>query len=471
MLWDVPERNSEAARELDTFESLNIRYLELRNIVSDDIWEEIQERDFQVYVQVPVRYPVVQTFVEDDSSLVALYQQFLNGYTGRNIEAIGAFAYGQTNEQDFNQAAAPFASQLNSGLPVPIYFKDWNLNPQPTDSLFDFKISKVNVNREFDSVGTTSFTSAHAFIYNPDKSIAQKVAPLKWFFEKTAVNQEAILFFDSNWLLQFIERHQATGKTIAEHAVYQDAVFPLPNEQISDRAPHSLLVLILLAVWGMLALSYSFVPMYRHSLFRFFLSHQFFIEDVMKRHIRAIFPSLIVLIQHAVLGGIFLYCLIYSFISPQGLEVLHSYVPFLTFWGSGYYSFFLIGSLATLVFELISLLWLYIANKRIGYLSQISILYSWPFHLNLLITTIIVTMMMASINVYIISIFLALFFLVLLIDFPITAYDAGKKISKGKFLYALSTLGLYSLLVATAFFMVFTNSYLLNILELAITIS
>jgi hypothetical protein len=320
-------------------------------------------------------------------------------------------------------------------------------------------------------VDNTGFSSSGAFLYAPSGGMGNRMAPLKWFIEKTSVNPQAPVFFESGWLLNFINKHRSTEQILIEYATYQDAVFPLPQEPLTDSNSHSIIVLVLLALWGTVALTYSFIPTYRRSLFRFFLSHQFFIEDVMQRHIRSIVPSLVLLGQHAVLGGIFLYCMANTYLSSIAVEVFYFYFLILNTFGTGHLSLFFLGIIFTLLFQTILPLWPYIVNWGIGYLSQISILYSWPFHLNLVITTVIVTLLMSGGNTYLMGACFILFVAVLLLDFPITAFDTGRNVTGNRWVYASGTLGLYTLVVAVLAILVVTNDRLLNILDLVISIS
>ncbi|MFH5830838.1 hypothetical protein ACG2F4_02210 [Halalkalibaculum sp. DA3122] len=473
VVWDVPEDTGEALNQLDDFKDLKITYLELDELVSDALWKEIQQRNFSVFIQVPVQYPVVETFARTDSALAQIYQRFLTHYQGKQVEAIGAFAYGQTHDPSFSEAVKPFTAELSSTLSVPLYYKEWNAVGHPTSTLFDFTLTRVNVDAGFTSSSSPDYRlpASGAYLYHPSPSLASKMAPLKWFFQTTRDTPDAILFFDSGWLLNFVEVHQPVQQILVEHATFQDAVFPLPRERMPSGHSHSIIVLILVLVWGTVALNYSFMPTYRRSLFRFFHSHRFFIEDVIKRHIRSVVPSLLLLIQHSILSGIFLYCAASTFFSRAGLEVFYHYFPTLSLFGNEYFSFFVLGLITAFLFQTVSILWLYFANRSINYLSQISILYSWPFHLNLVITTIIVTMLMAGANAYLLSIFFILFTVVLLLDFPVTAYDAGQNVNSYRGLYAMGTIGLYTLLLAIALSAIFTNSYLLNIMDLAIAIT
>lgn len=469
--WDIPGDANEARQQLDRFEELKITYLELDQIVSEELWAEIKKRDFNVYIQIPVKYPVVETFSEADSSLVRTYQRFLTHYGRRQVAGIGAFAYGQTNNPSFADAVAPFTEQISSSLSLPIYFKAWSSMDQAINALFDFTIAKINVSQDFQSKPDSTLNSSEVYLYHPEASLEGNIAPLKWFFQRTSINPSATLFFDSDWLLQFVNEHKSAERILIEQATYQDAVFPLPQENLPSKKAHSVIVLILLIVWGTVALTYSFIPTYRRSLFRFFFSHKFFIEDVMNRHIRSLIPSFILLVQHSILGGIFLYSVASIFFSTTGLNVIYHYFPMLALLGTSYFSFFFLGIIFTILFQFVSLGWLYFANRSVGYLSQIAILYSWPFHINLVITTIIVTLLMAGTYFYVLATCLILFVVILLLDFPVTAYDTGQDVKEYKWLYAVGTLGVYTLLLAIVLLTVFTNNYLLHILDLAIAIS
>ena len=469
--WDAPADTAEAALQLERFREAGISTLELEQTVSSDIWNLLKRQDFNVFVQVPVRFPVVETFSSPDSALIAKYKHYLAHYAGREIAAFGVFEYGQMNSGYFPAAAQPILRQIENVIKAPTYFKDWSYRTREADTLAEFKMVRIAVDRNFHLLPDSSFKGQSAFLYRPDPSLSQMVRPLKWFLEKTSVNPKAVLFFNSGWLLGFMENHPETVSVLRRYATEPEPVFPLPRESLPPSSRYSGIVLILLLLWGSLAINYNFEPTYRKSLFRYFLSHKFFVEDVMNRQIRLIIPNLLILIQHAIMGGIFLYCLTATFFSTTGIEAIYYHIPGLSVFGADYFNFFLLGMSATLLFELICLSWLYLLNRKLKFISQAATLYSWSLQINFLVTTILVTLLSAGSNSFL-SVFLYLFFMaVLLAAFPLAAYDAGQSLTRYRVWYTVGTIGLYILLVGSLFVWIYGNSYLMNIIDLASAIS
>lgn len=468
--WNVPDNANNAIQQLDRFRKMGITYIEIDRIVSDELWNAMQSRGFNVFVQIPVRYPVVETFSSPDSGLIATYQLFLSGYSEREIDALGVFEYGQTGSRSFPDVLAPFIHQIKNIFPVPVYLKDWRYQPQPADSLFSFKIVRTAVDKNFPAFADSNFTRARAFLYRPSSSLRLSVNVLNWFLEKTSVNKDAILFFNSTWLLNFLKEHPEVENVLTEYASRPDALFPLPEETLPDESRHSWIVLMLLILWGSFAINYSFEPMYRKSLFRYFLSHKFFVEDVMGRHIRSTLPSLVILVQHALMGGIFLYSFAGIYFSPMGSGAFFHHFHRLDLFGTKPIAFFLIGILITLSFELFCLLWLYLVNRKLNYMSQITILYSWSLQLNLPVITLIVTLLMAGSSTFLMIPVFLFYLAILIAAFPIAAFDSGQYLSNYKPLYFTGTIGIYFIGIAGLIFWIFNNSYLINVLRLAIAL-
>jgi len=470
VIWDPPENRDEAVRQLKRFEELQIGFLEIDRIVSDELWEAMADRNFDILVQIPVRYPTVETFSDPDSGLVATYRRFIAGYAQREIDALGMFEYGQTDSRSFPDMAGQILGPIREATAQPLYIKDWNLQAQPVDTLFDFKIVRIHAGRELPALPDSLFAAHRGYLYHPAPELSSSEQLLRQFIEKTSANGGAILFFHSGWLLDFLKTHPRVEPILRQYATQPDALFPTSEEQIPHSSRHSGIVLILLLLWGSFALNYSFEPMYRKSLFRYFFSHKFFVEDVVGRHIRSVTPSLLILVQHAIMGGIFLYCFAAVFLSQTGAEVFFHHFQNLRLFGTGLSAFFLIGAAATLVFELICLFWLYLANYRHKYLSQTVILYSWSLQVNLLVATIMVTLLLADTGTFLTILLILLFLANLIAAFPITAFDTSRYLSGYKIWYWTGTLGLYIAGIGGLLLWLFNNNFIMNVIRLSVSI-
>ncbi len=185
----------------------------------------------------------------------------------------------------------------------------------------------------------------------------------------------------------------------------------------------SLIVAILLLSWLILAVTRHVSPVFRSSFSRYFTAHRFYIEDVQHHHIRTLLPGSSILLQHLLLTGIVFYCLGSTLFSPAEIDALFSRYPALPIFGENSFSFFNWGVITAFLVETVSVIWLLLATPLRKHLNQVFNLYPWPLQLNLLFSTVIVTVFVSGYNNTLLYIFAAIFFLIFLLTFIIASID------------------------------------------------
>lgn len=215
-------------------------------------------------------------------------------------------------------------------------------------------------------------------------------------------------------------------------------------------------IVILILVWLSYAVHYAFEPTYRKSIGRFFFNHSFFANDILNRHERIGFSSVIVLIQVVVLSGI-MFETVFSYffdditkrIVIENLEIARIFdlIPF---------GFFILGVLVSLLIMGVSIFWLRFGLPNIKFLTQITPIYTWFYHAHLVaIPLVIVATMMNPPNVTLLLIGLAAWFMVNFGAFVLVCLDDAKQnISRKQFIYSRT---LYPYIFLTVLVMVLMN--------------
>ncbi|MDZ7772059.1 MAG: hypothetical protein U5K31_04865 [Balneolaceae bacterium] len=474
--WEVPGDRGELMSQLRTFRQLELSHLEVDRPLPEAAWDSIRASGMQVWAAVPLSYPTRCAFAAPDSATVGHAGKLSSGLHRHapSVTAVRLFRHGAMHDARFREALAPFLQQIRSSYGGDLYHlrslgaagrpMSGGTGTQQGSGRLDFFMQHVPVRAGYtqNSPLLPAAAADHdaaasmagdgmpgAWLYQPDEEMAPYLGPFKRLLEETADRPDAPLFIPSGWLIDNLERHPTLGETLQLFATEGGTVFPLPEESYPTEDRVGMGVLLLFLLWGSVALHYSLSPIYRRSIRRFFVSHRFYVNDVLHRHVRVPAQGVIMMLQHAVLTGLLLYSLGSYLLTPAGTQALVHHLPGLTLFGGVHFSFFCWGALGTLLVESISILWLLGLNKRIRFFSQVTNLYNWPLQANLVTVTVLFALMVArpgggGIAVGLLLIVFLLFFLG---SFVLTAFDTSRLLTNKRAWFLLSTVGLYLLLL------------------------
>ncbi|MFW6157687.1 MAG: hypothetical protein ACOC4S_02470, partial [Balneolaceae bacterium] len=431
-----------------------------------ELLEAAERHEFDLWLQLPVRFPVECSFTSPDSSSVKTIRELITHYTAERMpDAVGLFEYGQTNKSAFWDTALQASGQLHESLDAPVYFKSWQLQEPGRASEIDFWVYRLQTDRNNPSFSELDEAGTNYFLFEPAREIRHLDTPLKNLLERSESNPDITLFFHSGWLLEALEEQPGLEGIFQDYTGGSEIVFPTSEEQAEEEAMNVINILLII-LWASFIWHYRSVPLYRKSLFRYFYSHKFFISDVTDRHLR-LFPSAATLfVQHAFAGGI-LVTVAYSYLlSDLGSEAfLHHFPLFdgianapLPLFGTAFAFFFL--------FQLLCVIWLMLVRPSSNRLDRTLPLYAWPFHLNIVFITVLVTLYTSTDNSTSFIVFGGFFLFTFLISFLLGAIDLGKSLRKKRILYHLGSSGIYILLLTALVAYIIYDPCLLDILEL-----
>ncbi len=253
--------------------------------------------------------------------------------------------------------------------------------------------------------------------------------------------------------------------------VFQDYAHGLPVLLSSRPSQHfnvreSILVIFLLILWVTIAIHYSFEPNYRKSLVRFFTTHHFFVDDVMEHLTRLSNSNFIAFITQTFIGGMFVYTLAQTAFTTTGFRALIFHYPLLGFLDHSMLSLFFLGLAGVLIYNLVCIAWVYFGVTGIEFPGQAITLYTWPQHLNFILITIMVTLLLSGSPVFIIYVLGLLFIFVVLSSFYLSAFDTARY-SKSSFLQHLKTTIPHFIIVLSVLLWLLTQTQIIDVIRLS----
>lgn len=470
--WSPPEQADQALGQLGQFKRMGITHLEIKGPLPDTLWRAIDANNFTVFGMIPIRYPVVQTFTEPDSTLLQNIRFFVDHFNRRpSVSALGLFEFGQVSSPAFAEAIEVYLRQIQMASAADVYFGMSPMQPSLVDTLFDFKMLEYAFGHR--AGRRTPDSTVQAVSYRPPGEYRRSLARLKDFMNQWTNSPRTLLFFDGSWLLDLQKRYPPLTKVFQSYvsSTGEEPVFPLPDERQPTPQAHSMAVLLLLLIWGSVAINYNTEPIYRKSFFRYFNAHKFFVSDVMDRLFRSNLPSLLILIQHSLAGGLWMYCLGKHLFSARGFEALSYYYPFLQITGDAAGSYILLGILLTSVVSLISIMWLRFLIPPITQLSQAVTLYAWPLQVNLVIVTGMVLLLVTGAGTFWMLALGLLWLLTFLGTFVFAAFETTFYSEKRRALVLAGTAGVYIAGITGMVIWIAGNAMLMNVWRLSLSLS
>jgi hypothetical protein len=448
VVWDIPEDIAEAQQQLEQFSDLGITYLEIQEPVNESALLLLQDTPFSIYVRSDEAFHTLSDITNHRNKLIEKYRNLALRYRPElNVVGLGLLTNSQTSDPDFSSAFSPVLNSLKQVSNKSFYFfrdNSWYHFDNP-ERAFGVYFN----HKEFTPYGLILF----------DKELKAL---------RTQTNQQ-ILFIPSAWLLEGIKSYPELAKGL--HSLKNKApwVLPLPNSSPSIFSPHWM-VLILLLLWGALAIQIKYLPYVRPMMLRYFLAHGFYVNDILHYRERAALGGILLMGMHAIFSGMVAYVCAHLLLTEAGMQAFFHHFPYLAITGTNYVSFFFMGIILLLLTQIIAVFWLYLPAKNLGHISQAINLYAGAFYADFLLLTVILTLFMAGTGSLIILILSAFFILIWYAAFNLAAIDASQSLGPGKILYLLLTVGLHTIITVGLLIAFLNMSEMLQAVNLALSI-
>lgn len=358
-----------------------------------------------------------------------------------NVAAIKVFNFPADYRSGFSTSSDSLLAQFSASVNKPLfYLSAFNAPDYPLQKV-DFYASRIKART--DSLVSASSTVIY---FEPTSDKITSLQTLESILNRSITEPESLIIIPANWFLSRTEAQSSFLTIISSYLEGESVNFPMPAQ--SPESPEiNWPIILLLIIWASFILHYRFQPMYKATLPRYFFYHSFFVHDVEQYRIRNASPGVILLLQHALITGFFFYLLADGFVSDAGLQSLSYHYSVLFYAGFEKLSIFTIGVLFSLVFHVVSIAWLYLPNKKLKQIAQVINLYSWSFHINLIIATVAVYVVeVLAAKDWAIAIVIVYFFF-WFSGFIIAAVDSARFLDNFRIPNLFLTVGLYFLLI------------------------
>lgn len=444
---------TEIKQQIPLYNRLGIEAFELPHPIETALLDSLAKTTFQVMVRRSEQFLTTTDLRANQEVEKEAIQRLIDRYAPYDqVNAVGLYSYSQSYSPAFKEALEELASTQWSTNNVRYYEITTNPNSSlaPIYHLTDKPISVIDES-------TSAFFSAP---FSP-----QDFSLLIQVMEKDPV----LVLFDQNWLENALETNPEVLSAMEAYALGEPFVLPLPNIP-TETPPFNWPVFVFLLLWILVGIHMITVPTYRYLLLRYFTFHRFFVDDIMRYRERSAASGVFLIIQHSLFTGLLGYLLSATFISETGLSALFHHFPLLGIFGTSYFSLFAVSVLIAVFVQLIELLWLYLPSKSMRHFSQTLSLYTWMFHLDFLVVSIMLILYLTHSSPTMIFILGIIFILIWITTFVLTAIDSAKYLMKGKVGYVTNTAGLNVLITLLLFSALFAFPSIVDVISLAITL-
>lgn len=449
--------------QLELAKSSGIDILEVSSLSP---FENLQTDSFSILLNSTIHFTTSFELAADKDEFVNLvYQHYRNAQEifPQQITAVGMYNFPAETDPYFYPLSTEVTDTLTTLIPVPLYFQSAYHTPPAVPQGFRFAAGYITPK----NIGSGISTPVIRFV--PDKNPRTSLEALENIFAQSGAFSESIIIIPAKWFFERIEQQPELEYVFSSYLSGNSIPFPLPAEEQSSPVTNWS-VILLLVIWASFVVHYRYQPVYTHSLPRYFLNHTFFVKDIMEHRIRNATPGLVLYAQHALLTGLFLYVSSEVLISDIGLSALSHHFPNVLIEGYELMSLFFLGVFTALVLQTVSILWIYMLNKKFRFFSQVLNLYCWPFHLNLVVITFLVVFnLQGSADVWVFTLSL-LFGIIWFLSFNFAAIDSARFIEKYKFVNILLTAGVHVLLVVFTIWFFINSPDIIQPIQLAISL-
>ena len=426
--WVTPSNINAFEDDLEFFKKLNTSLLIIEHPLTKTEIDVIDRFSISYFVRLDNRFITQNQFKKDSISFVESIQNSTSLYdSSLSFQGVIAFS---------NSDIDPFSVNY--------------------DSNFYFDSS--------DTLESVSSASVKAVFFRPKNNDSKSIHTFK-----KRLSENSVLIVDSNWLKYAIEESPVLEEIFASDSELNPDLIPLTKLPNQLPVIHWSIVVLLL-LWISLGVNVGTNLTYLETIPRYFTAHRFFVDDIMSYRERSSKSALFLLFQHAIFGGLVVYILAKIFVSTTGLEALYYYLPYLGIMGKNYFSLFVLTSVVVFIVELGAVLWLYLPNKEMTHFNQPLNLFTWIFHLDFILVTLMVTAYFAESSPTIITILAACYLLIWFSSFNISAFDASKKLGMFRNAYLIKTIGIHTLLSGALIALLFIFNGWWDLLKLVVSV-
>lgn len=448
VVWDIPDNSRIADQQLQLFEELGVTHLEIQHPVSDSQLSKLNDRNFSLLIRSGVEYYTLNTLSESTESYRDNMTQLISEYDSLiRVAGVGLLSQSHFKDPEFTSAFRDISASLSSQTEKTLYYflnDEWYSVNNP-----DLPFGILLTNKTYQ-----------------DRDLADLDQQFKVFVDN---ERELITFFHSDWLTEAVSEFPEFETSLTVYAQNGTWSLPLPYHETTGTQANWL-VFALILLWIILAIQVKFIPNARSMILRFYFAHRFYVDDILHYRERYATQSIIMMVIHALTGGIVVYLLSISLLHDSGLNALYHHLPWLKVFGSGYYSISFLAIISLLILQAVSILWLYLPAKNLDHVSQIANLYAGLLYTDYIVLTLMVSFYLTSFSTVLVYILVTFYVLTGFANFYLTAFNTARNIGADKLIYYTTTVLLHTVVCITVLVYLLTQTEIIDILSLSISL-
>lgn len=441
--------SSITADEFDLARSIGITLLEVDH--PSQIASE-SAAGFYYLLNSPLRYYTPHQ-IDDTERLIheiELHYRSSSVLNENTIAAISLFNYPDDRGNLFLRNLAVISDSLHSKIGKPLYYRSAYSQIPDIPEHLSFVVSTVFASHVPDPLNSPVID------FRPVKNASESILALQEVMNRLLELEESVIILPARWFFERLDAQPDLSLIFTAHIRGEEIIFPLPADDEGMPEPN-ISVILLFLILAAFVIHYRFQPNYPFFIVRYFFNHPFFVADITENRLRNLIPGIIMLLKHAALNGLFIYCLGVYFISDTGWKWLTDVYPAFFIQPVPELTLFITGVLAAVLVHFISLSWLFLLNKSIKFPSQAIHLYAWPLSLNLIFVSLLVLFIQIEASAPPVLFISALSVIIWFVSYNVAAIEGARFLNKYQVLNIFLTVGVHFLLiVGIIIFVIFT---------------
>lgn len=446
--WETSPPINKLSSRLAGYKELGVSYIEINHPVESAILDSLSSYPFRVLIRFDNQFLITEDIKREKEELIQEYQRLILQYAKyENVIAHGLYSFSQSFNPEFITQFSAIKEELRTVTNREFYeITSGNFNA------LDFSITKI--------AGDLIPENSPSFLLS--KSYEKNDLHL---FHTLINKHPALIFLDGNWLDEALADYPPLRESLVSLKESGEFILPLPKKN-NPKPGFNWPVVVFVLIWVSLGIHVLLSQTYKPLIFRFFSGHRFFVDDVMRYRERSFLSGTFLVFQHAAFTGLVVYILSSLLISPKALEALFYFLPQADIFGQNYFSVFAVAMMISILLQLIGLFWLYLPSKSMTHFSQALNLYTWIFHIDFVLVSIMLILLLSGGSGTVIILLGMLFVLNWLIGFLLASFDSSKYLVQKRASYILYTFGLHTLVNIALLVLILSNDYLMDVLEL-----
>ena len=478
--WNPPEDSVEFDRQLSALQSLSITKLQLVPPVSKSQLRRLRSYEFQIYINPPLRFIIGNHALFDGSTLADTLGRFVKKYESYDhVTAIGLLDRSELYNAEFAQRFTAISEKLEPITEKNLFIssafpelKHLHQNRLTKDS--NNLQAKKNVNIQLVISDISDLHSRHQFfsyLYAPKNVSVFKQKQFRTILDSLKKKKDVSdLFISGGWLSERLNESSDIAVLIKRYQHDDQATFEVNESDDRNKASLNWSVFLLLIIFGSFAFHLHYSPTYRKSLYRYFRTHMFFVDDIAKRHIRGSMPGYVILLQHVLSTCIMLYLVFVSILDETGWQVILQYFPLLNSLYDTLPYIIIPSAVLALAIESAVILFIYLTNKSVRYINQVLLLYSWPLQIGIVVAALALILSLKTYPSYYLLILSVIFVINWLGSFLIAIFDLSFFTNERKTFFVSVNSGLFIIILGVlTYYYISYNVY--DVVLLAVKLS